>query len=62
MIAKLVALSEHYCNFAPLLPVARSIREQFDWPRIRAAVVGRPYGEAFVFLRERLGVVAESAN
>ena len=31
MIAKLQALSEHYCDFGALLLVVRAVREQLDW-------------------------------
>ena len=54
MIAKLQSLSEHYCNFARLLPVVRAIREQLDWPRIRAETRDNPFAEAFLLLLERL--------
>ena len=31
VVTKLMALDEHYCDFARLLPVARALREQVDW-------------------------------
>ena len=31
VIAKLLSLSEHYCDFAPLLLGVRAVREQLDW-------------------------------
>ena len=31
MIHKLLSYSQHYCDFATGLPVARSLREQIDW-------------------------------
>jgi len=54
MIAKLQSLSEHYCNFARQLPVVRAVREQLDWPRIRAETSDNPFAEAFLLLLERL--------
>ena len=54
MIAKLQSLSEHYCNFARQLPVVRAVREQLDWPRIRAETTDNPFAEAFLLLLERL--------
>ena len=57
LIAKLNALSEHYCDFAQLLPVVRPIREQLDWDRIRSATDGHPYAESFLILLERLEIL-----
>ncbi len=31
MVHKLLSFSQHYCDFARGLPVARSLREQIDW-------------------------------
>ena len=56
MTTKLQSLSEHYCDFAPLLPVVRAVREQLDWPHIVAATQGRPFAEAFLTLVDRLGI------
>jgi hypothetical protein len=56
MIAKLQSLSEHYCDFAALLPVVRAVREQLDWPEIRRATRDNPFAEAFLLLIERLGI------
>ena len=56
MSAKLGSLSEHYCDFAALLPVVRAIREQLDWARLRADAQGQPFAEAFLFLTDRLGI------
>jgi len=56
MTAKLQSLSEHYCDFAALLAVVRAIREQLDFDHLRAATVGRPFAEAFLFLADRLGI------
>src|SRR3954469_4308875 len=35
MIHKLLSYTQHHCDFAPGLPVARSLREQIDWDRVR---------------------------
>jgi Nucleotidyl transferase of unknown function (DUF2204) len=56
MIAKLRSLSEHYCDFAALLPAFRAVREQLDWAEISSAVAGQPFAEAFLFLLNRLGI------
>ena len=56
MITKLQSLTEHYCDFASLLPIVRAVREKLDWDRIRAETEGRPFAEAFLFLVERLDI------
>lgn len=55
MVAKLGALSEHYCDFAPLLGVVRATREALDWERLRE-VGEQPFAEAFLLLTDRLGI------
>jgi Nucleotidyl transferase of unknown function (DUF2204) len=57
MIAKLHSLSEHYGDFGAMLPTFRAVREQLDWPHIRAEVSGHPFAEAFLFLLERLEIL-----
>ncbi|MEU4219250.1 nucleotidyltransferase family protein [Actinoplanes sp. NPDC026623] len=57
MIHKLLSYTQHYCDFATGLPVARSLREQIDWDRVRAETVRSPYAEAFLVLLDRLDVV-----
>ena len=56
MIAKLQALSEHYCDFGALLPVVRAVREQLDWPELRAETADLPFAEAFLLLCDRLEI------
>ena len=53
---KLLSLSEHYCDFAPLLPVVRAVREQLDWPAIQTSVRDNPFAAAFLVLVDRLGI------
>ena len=57
MIHKLLSYSQHHCDFATGLPVARSLREQIDWDRVRAETAKSPYAEAFLVLLDRLDVV-----
>jgi hypothetical protein len=57
MVQKLKAMDEHYCDFGYLLPVARALREQVDWPRVRAEVEENDFAVAFLFLIERLRVI-----
>lgn len=59
MVHKLLSYTQHYCDFATGLPVARSLREQIDWNRVRAETAKSPYAEAFLVLLDRLGVVEQ---
>ena len=57
MIHKLMSYTQHYCDFATGLPLARSLREQIDWDRVRRETRKSPYAEAFLILLDRLDVV-----
>jgi hypothetical protein len=57
MIHKLLSYTQHHCDFATGLPVARSLREQIDWGRVRSETAASPYAEAFLVLLDRLDVV-----
>ena len=56
LAGKLMALSEHSCDYGKVLPSARALREQVDWDRLRSQVVENPYAEACLLLVQRLGV------
>jgi hypothetical protein len=62
MIHKLLSYTQHYCDFATGLPVARSLREKIDWDRVRNETAGSPYAEAFFVLLDRLDVVPLPGN
>lgn len=53
---KLRAMSEHYCDFGPLLAAVRAVREQIDWRRLRAEVAESDFAAAFLLLIDRLGI------
>ncbi len=57
MVHKLLSYSQHYCDFARGLPLARSLREQIDWETVRKETAESPYAEAFLVLLDRLAVV-----
>jgi hypothetical protein len=57
MVHKLLSFSLHYCDFARALPLARSLREQIDWERVRKETGHSPYAEVFLILLDRLDVV-----
>jgi hypothetical protein len=57
LAGQLRVLGEHYCDFARLLPNARALREQVDWPEVERVVGDNPYARAFLHLVTELGVV-----
>jgi hypothetical protein len=57
IVTKFMALSEHYCDYGRLLPVARAMREQVDWADVRRRVEGNDFAAVFLLLLERLGIV-----
>lgn len=57
VVLKFNAMSEHYCDFAKLIPVARALREQVDWRRVRRETADNDFAVALLFLLERLGVI-----
>jgi hypothetical protein len=56
MVQKMHTLGEHYCDLGALIPVARALREQIDWDRVRDETGGNPFAEALLFLLERIDV------
>jgi hypothetical protein len=62
MIGKLLALEVHRCDLAALLPIARALREQIDWPQVRAETARSPYAEAFLLLCDRLGITDDEVG
>jgi hypothetical protein len=58
MIHKVLTWSAHHCDYARGLPVARTLREQIDWPRVYRETAHSPYAHAFLFLIDRLGVMS----
>jgi hypothetical protein len=58
LVSKLLALTEHNLDFGPPLEWARAIREQVDWPSVRARTSDSPFAKTFLFMLDELGVVA----
>jgi len=54
---KLLALDEHYCDLAAVVPVMRALRERVDWEEVRRRATGAPFAETVLFLLERLAVI-----
>jgi hypothetical protein len=62
LATKLMALHEHELDYTSVLAVARSVREQIDWPSLRARTRGSPYALAFFVMCEELGIVPSEAH
>jgi hypothetical protein len=60
VVTKLMALDEHYCDYSRMLPVARALREQVDWDRVREEVAENDFAVVFLHLLERLRVLPEA--
>jgi putative nucleotidyltransferase-like protein len=62
MATKLLALTEHSLRYEGLLQIARALREQIDWPVVRARTAESPFARAFFVLAEGLGIVPEAGS
>jgi hypothetical protein len=62
LATKLMALHEHELDYTSVLRIARSVREQIDWPRLRARTHGSPYALAFFVMCEELGIVSSDSH
>lgn len=60
--ALLAAFSEHHCDFGAVLPIARQLREKIDWEAVRRDCGDAPMPAAFLYLLERLQVIAPEGN
>jgi aminoglycoside-2''-adenylyltransferase len=56
--AKLNALDERSCDLGKVIPAARAVREQVDWPEVAEAVAGNDFAVVTLDLLARLRVVA----
>jgi hypothetical protein len=56
VVAKLLAMSVHNCDFAPPLLMVRVLREQIDWDVVDAACAQSPFAQAFLVLVRLLGI------
>jgi hypothetical protein len=62
LATKLMALHEHELDYTSVLRIARSVREQIEWPSLRARTRGSPYALAFFVLCEELGLIPADAH
>ena len=61
MVTKLLSISEQEPSFGSALELARSLREQIDWPFVRERTQTSAFARAFFTLVEELGIVEPSA-
>jgi hypothetical protein len=59
---KLHALTEHGLDYTDLVSIARAVREQIDWPQLRARTTDTPFAGAFFTLVEDLGIAPGHAG
>jgi hypothetical protein len=62
LITMLFSMDEHCVDYAAVVAIARSLREQIDWASLRARCTGSPYARAFLTLVEGLGIAPRAAN
>jgi hypothetical protein len=62
LVTMLYALDEHALDYSRLLLIARALREQIDWPALRARASDSPYAKAFFTLVEELGIAPRAAR
>jgi hypothetical protein len=60
LVTMLSALDEHSLDYTRLIAIARSLREQIDFPQLRARTSDSPYAKAFFTLVEELGLASAS--
>jgi predicted nucleotidyltransferase len=58
LVAKLLVMREHEVDYDQVLEIARTVREQIDWDKVRRRTGDSPYAKAFFTLVDELGVSA----
>lgn len=56
LVTMLMALDEHRVDYESLLGIVRALREQIDWPGLRARTAASPFAKAFFTLVDELGI------
>jgi hypothetical protein len=57
----LFAMDEHSLDYSGMVAIARSLREQIDWPQLRARCGSSPFAKAFFTLVEELEIAPRAA-
>jgi Uncharacterised nucleotidyltransferase len=56
LVTMICAIEEHTVDYTRLIAIARSLREQIDWPHLWARTSGSPYAKALAVLVAELGI------
>lgn len=56
LVTMLCAIDEHSLDYSRLVAIARALREQIAWPRLRSRTAHSPYAAAFFTLAEGLQI------
>jgi hypothetical protein len=56
LVTMICAIDEHTLDFSRLVAIARSLREQVDWPHLWNRTSGSPYAKALSVLVQELGI------
>ena len=62
LVQKLLVLNEQNLDFASVIELARSLREQVDWNDVRRRTRASPYAAAYFTLLDRLEIVPASES
>jgi hypothetical protein len=57
LASKLLSLSEQRLDYAPVVEIARALRERIDWPAVMDRTSESPYARAFFVLLRELEVL-----
>jgi Uncharacterised nucleotidyltransferase len=60
LASKLLALSEQRLDYAPVVEIARALREMIDWPSLIERTSESPYARAFFALLRELDVLTDA--
>jgi hypothetical protein len=61
LVTMLCALDEHSLDYSRLVLIARALREQIDWSRLKSRTSANPYATALFTLVETLGIAPASS-
>jgi hypothetical protein len=62
LVTMLMALDEHSLDYTRLLAIARALREQIDFDRLRLRTSGSPYAQAFFTVVRELGIAPDDRS
>jgi hypothetical protein len=62
LASKLLALSEQRLDYAPVVEIARALREKIDWPSLMERTSHSPYARAFFALLRELEVLSPQSS